>query len=76
MSYFTAPNGERVEIFGHGGGRAEATRQNVTFLGEIPIFTEIREGGDRGIPVTVSAPEHAASQAFMRSAEALKQKLG
>ena len=21
MSYFTTPNGERVEIFGHGGGR-------------------------------------------------------
>ena len=29
MSYFTAPNGERVEIFGHGGGKAEAARQNV-----------------------------------------------
>jgi len=27
MSYFTAPNGERIEIFGHGGGRAEAERQ-------------------------------------------------
>ena len=27
MSYFIAPNGERVEIFGHGGGRAEAERQ-------------------------------------------------
>ena len=24
MSYFITPNGERVEIFGHGGGRAEA----------------------------------------------------
>src|SRR5437762_4448646 len=23
MSYFTAPNGERIEIFGHGGGQAE-----------------------------------------------------
>ena len=50
MSYFTAPGGERVEIFGHGGGRAEAARQNVPFLGEVPIFTEIREGGDKGIP--------------------------
>jgi ATP-binding protein involved in chromosome partitioning len=48
MSYFTAPNGERVEIFGHGGGRQEAGRQKVPFLGEVPIFTEIREAGDRG----------------------------
>ncbi len=37
MSYFTAPNGERVEIFGHGGGRAEAERQKIPFLGEITI---------------------------------------
>ena len=27
MSYFTTPTGERVEIFGHGGGQAEAARQ-------------------------------------------------
>ena len=56
MSYFTAPNGERVEIFGHGGGQAEAARQNIPFLGEVPIFTEIREAGDRGVPIVVSAP--------------------
>ena len=38
MSYFTAPNGERVEIFGHGGGREEAARQKLAFLGEVPIL--------------------------------------
>ena len=36
MSYFTTPNGERVEIFGHGGGKEEAARQKVPFLGEVP----------------------------------------
>ena len=46
MSYFTAPGGERVEIFGHGGGQDEAARQGVPFLGEMPLFTEIRKGGD------------------------------
>jgi ATP-binding protein involved in chromosome partitioning len=71
MSYYTTPSGERVEIFGHGGGRAEAARQNMPFLGEVPIFTEIRVGGDRGLPVVVSSPEHAAGQAFIRIAEAL-----
>ena len=75
MSYFTAPNGERVEIFGHGGGREEAARQNVPFLGEVPIFTEIREGGDRGMPVVVSAPNHVAGRAFIQIAEMLRTKL-
>jgi len=53
MSYFTAPSGERIEIFGHGGGRAEAERRSIPFLGEIPLFTQIREGGDRGVPIVV-----------------------
>ena len=75
MSYFTAPNGERVEIFGHGGGHAEAERQNITFFGEVPIFTEIREGGDTGLPVVVSAPNQPPAQAFIHIAGVLKQKL-
>ncbi|HEX5398318.1 MAG TPA: Mrp/NBP35 family ATP-binding protein [Verrucomicrobiae bacterium] len=71
MSWFTTPNGERVEIFGHGGGKTEAVRQNVPFLGEVPIFVEIREGGDRGMPVVVSAPNHPAGKAFIQIAETL-----
>src|SRR6266404_1556434 len=76
MSYFTAPNGDRVEIFGHGGGRAEAQRRKIPFLGEIPIYTEIREGGDRGVPVAVSGPDRPAGRAFIQIAEALRLKLG
>jgi ATP-binding protein involved in chromosome partitioning len=76
MSYFTTPHGERIEIFGHGGGQAEAARQSLPFLGEIPIFTEIREAGDRGIPVVVSAPNHPASRAFIQIAQGLKTKMG
>ena len=75
MSYFTTPNGERVEIFGHGGGKEEAARQNVPFLGEVPIFTEIREGGDRGMPIVVSTPNHAAGKAFIQIAETLRKNL-
>jgi ATP-binding protein involved in chromosome partitioning len=73
MSYYTTPSGDRVEIFGHGGGRAEAARQRVPFLGEVPLFAEVREGGDRGVPVVVSAPEKPAGQAFIKIAEALRQ---
>jgi ATP-binding protein involved in chromosome partitioning len=75
MSYYTSPSGERIEIFGHGGGRKEAERQSLPFLGEVPIYTEIREGGDRGVPVVVADPEKAPAQAFIRIAENLKQRL-
>ena len=75
MSYFTTPSGERVEIFGHGGGRAEAQRQDVPFLGEVPLFTELREAGDIGVPVIISAPEGPPAQAFIGIAEKLSRQL-
>jgi ATP-binding protein involved in chromosome partitioning len=75
MSYYTTPGGERVEIFGHGGGHFEAERQKVPFLGEVPIFTEIRKGGDEGHPVTVSNPEGAPGQCFIQIARALQKVL-
>ena len=74
MSYFTAPNGERIEIFGHGGGRAEAERRKVPFLGEIPIYVEIRRGGDAGVPVVASHPQDAPAQAFIEIAKTLRDK--
>ncbi len=76
MSYFMTPAGERVEIFGHGGGRAEAERQEIPFLGEVPIYTEIRIGGDQGVPVVVSSPNAPPGQAFLKIAESLRAKLG
>ena len=76
MSYFTTPGGERVEIFGYGGGRDEAGRQGVPFLGEVPIFTEIRKGGDAGVPVVAGEPESAPSEVFLQVATQLQEILG
>ncbi len=76
MSYFTAPDGSRVEIFGHGGGKAEAARKGLPFLGEVPLFTAIREGGDAGVPVVVSAPDSPAALAFIEVARTLMTRLG
>ena len=75
MSYFTAPDGQRIEIFGHGGGKAEAQRQGTPFLGEIPLFPEIRIGGDRGVPVVVSHPDTLYGQAFVTIAQALRRQV-
>jgi ATP-binding protein involved in chromosome partitioning len=74
MSYFTTPDGSRVEIFGHGGGQREAQRRNLPFLGEIPIFTSIREGGDSGVPVVVGARGSAPAMAFTHIARGLKER--
>jgi ATP-binding protein involved in chromosome partitioning len=75
MSYFTTPDGQRLEIFGHGGGRHEAARKGLPFLGEIPIFVEIREGGDQGVPVVVGRPDSAAAAAFRAVARAMRAQV-
>jgi len=70
MSYFVAPDtGKRYDIFGHGGGADMAQKVNVDFLGEIPLESAVREGGDEGVPIVVRNPESAAAQAIRATAQ-------
>ncbi|MEY2478576.1 MAG: ATP-binding protein involved in chromosome partitioning [Actinomycetota bacterium] len=64
MSWFTGDDGKRYELFGHGGGQLLATELGVPLVGQIPLVPALREGGDIGIPVTISDPEGEASKAF------------
>lgn len=75
MSGFTTPDGQRVNIFGEGGGRAEAERKGYTFLGDVPLFVNIRVGGDQGVPVVVSSPESDAAKCFAGIVDKLIQKV-
>jgi len=75
MSGFVTPEGQSIPIFGTGGGRGEAERRGYPFLGELPLYVNIREGGDRGVPIVVSAPESDAALAIGRIAEAMIAKL-
>ena len=70
MSYFQPPGStERFEIFGHGGGRKLAEEEKVPFLGEVPIETAVRVGGDNGNPIVAADPDCAVSRAFMEIAK-------
>ncbi len=52
MSYLIAPkSGERIDVFGQGGGKRTAEQMNVPFLGELALDPEVRIGGDSGNPV-------------------------
>src|SRR6185503_9540787 len=49
MSTFICPHcGQRSDIFGHGGAKAEAQRLGVPFLGEVPLTLAVRESSDEG----------------------------
>lgn len=52
MSGYVCPHcGKSVDIFGKGGGEEAAAKYNVPFLGRIPIYPEIVERSDEGVPV-------------------------
>ncbi len=78
MSYLPCPHcGERIEVFGSGGGQAVAdtlsrvTGTAVPLLGEVPIDTRLREAGDTGIPLVLSDPDAPAAQQLRNIADGL-----
>jgi ATP-binding protein involved in chromosome partitioning len=76
MSTFICPKcGERTDIFGHGGARAEAERLGVPFLGEVPLDIVIRENSDAGKPVVATVPDGPHAQAYRDIAARVRDSL-
>ncbi len=77
MSYFVPPDlpDRKYHLFGQGGGRRVAEEIGVEFLGEIPIDPRVVEGGDRGQPILVSAPDSPAAEALRTLAGHVARKL-
>lgn len=69
MSYFLAPGGQKEYIFGSGGGKELAQRMGIPLLGQIPLETSVREGGDTGKPVALSDNSMPATEEFKKIAE-------
>jgi ATP-binding protein involved in chromosome partitioning len=77
MSYFAPPDlpDRRYHIFGRGGGKRTADELGVDFLGEVPIDPRIVEGGDKGRPIVLDAPDSEAAQVFSALAGMIARKL-
>jgi ATP-binding protein involved in chromosome partitioning len=70
MSYFQCPKcSERTHIFSHGGAAATAEKFGVPFLGEVPLNSALREGGDSGKPIVAGDPNSPGAQAFIQIAQ-------
>jgi ATP-binding protein involved in chromosome partitioning len=81
MSYLICPHcGEHTDVFGSGGGDAVATAltritgTSVSLLGQIPIDTRLRQGGDEGMPLVLSAPDAPAAQELSKVADGLSTR--
>lgn len=75
MSWFEDANGNRQSLFGEGGGAITAELLGTTLLGQVPLYPEIRAGGDSGHPVTVNAPDSKPAQVFREIASTLLARL-
>jgi ATP-binding protein involved in chromosome partitioning len=69
-AYPCAKCGELTSLFGEGGGEETSKRLSqliggdVPLLGKIPFSPDLREGGDAGAPVVISAPDSPSAQAI------------
>ncbi len=65
MAWFECDLGTKYYIFGEGGGAAEAQKQGVPLMGEIPLDPPTRKGADGGTPIATTDPEsNSVSAAF------------
>ncbi len=77
MSYFIPPDApERsYDLFGSGGGEKTSKELQVPLLGCIPLEIALREGGDSGVPIVMSAPDSASAQALTAIARQIAAKV-
>ena len=81
MSWLPCPHcGDRVDVFGSGGGQAVASSlsqrlgASVPLLGQVPLDMRLREGGDSGRPLVLDEPDAEASKVLIGIAESLTGK--
>ncbi|MHA1713871.1 MAG: Mrp/NBP35 family ATP-binding protein [Candidatus Ranarchaeia archaeon] len=76
MSEYICPHcGERVNIFGHGGGNLIAEKMNVPFLGSLPIDPTVCYDCDAGEPYVINNPDKELTKKFTEIVELIKKNL-
>lgn len=73
MSWFEDPAGNRHYLMGEGGGSKMAETLGLPLLGQLPILTDIREGGDTGKPAALG--DGASAKLFHEIARAVALNL-
>ena len=80
MSWLEQPDGTRMEIFGSGGGAKVSARltelvgTDVPLLGQVPLDVAVREGGDDGTPVVLTAPDSPGARVLADVARGLAKR--
>ncbi|WP_028851213.1 Mrp/NBP35 family ATP-binding protein [Thermocrispum municipale] len=77
MSWLETEDGQRIEVFGSGGGQrvadslSKSVGAEVPLLGQVPLDPRLRENGDNGTPIVLANPDAPAAQVLRTAAEKL-----
>lgn len=77
MSWLQTPSGERMEVFGSGGGASVAETlskrlgHDVRLLAQVPLEEGLRESGDSGRPIVAANPDAESAKALQQVADEL-----
>jgi ATP-binding protein involved in chromosome partitioning len=79
MAGLAQPDGSVLDLFGSGGGADAAARlstpeEPVRVLASIPLSIALREGGDTGRPIVLTAPDDPAALAIVALASQLASR--
>ena len=67
-------SGERIDVFGEGGGKRTADQMQVHFLGELPLVPAVREGGDSGRPAALAGADADLAKPFFELAARIQSR--
>src|ERR1700761_8632845 len=74
MSQMTLPDGSVIDVFGAGGTERTAAQFGLNFLGAVELDPQVREGGDKGMPVSLAGPDSRLGQEFYQIAAKVAAK--
>jgi len=77
MSFLVIPQtGQKLDVFGQGGGERTAQAMGVPFLGGLALDPRVRVGGDTGRPVALLGPDDPNAKGFYEIAARLVERCG
>ena len=77
MSTYICPQcHHQTSIFGSMGAQKACEKNNLPFLGDVPLHERICEDADRGKPTVVAEPGSSNARAFESIAREVLERLG
>ncbi|KAF3978088.1 MAG: iron-sulfur cluster carrier protein ApbC [Methylococcales symbiont of Iophon sp. n. MRB-2018] len=67
--------GHEEAIFGQGGGKTMAVKNNIDLLGSLPLDINIRQFADSGIPTVIAEPNSRPTEIYKAIARKMTAKL-